>query len=669
MKTKRSAQKVEYKNHQVIHLNKDSYFFEVNTIDKEHLDPTQKENLFYNLANSLTRLKDGEDFYKVYHIGNKIVLQTENPDPIIEGWEILPTEDYFFDIFGSDNFYSEPFFGPDFINFNGEYQRFISFYDFPHIIDSEIIATFGNLFINFKKVPTEISKIKAKRSAEMHKANIEGRKSNQIESNRAYQDLNEIIEKLVDGTTSLFKFQCWVVITSTDLDELHKKTSDTLSAMKRCDIIPHIESIALKDIFRSYVPSNYIEFSTRSHETPSEYLSAFIPFNGDYLHSLNTKGIDLNDPTIPKAIEFRSLTGGRIYFNLFNEDLSNSNLLIVGKTGYGKSMIANEIIFSEIIDRGRSAVIIDKGYSYRKLAKYLKANEFSEKLNPMQFAEPNFLHYFIMSTIGEGEINKKIGGMIFTHICEFLQTSPSGTFQDLIDYLESHIKDIKYYFAELLPFITNEKIIINRLTYLDYTKWPLQILPPLLVYMYEYFKRIPDYKIFQIDEAWLALENLPNFVSELFRTISKHKGSAIAITQTFTELVEGDNKIGRVVLNSCDHKMSFNQTYIPKGIMDEYSEERIKNLVSIPGNFSQVLYFSESSNKIIEYKAEPLKYCLFISRGSDNDSLNEYLKDCEHIIGFKNAIHNYSNYRFGTGFNVNFHVSQSNESHQKGYLQ
>lgn len=622
--------KLKYNGNEIIHNNLVSYFYEVETIDLDHFYLSEKKLYWINLNRTLNQLKNDEYFIKVYKINNKIFIQTPIKDIQIEGWKLHPRSNLYRCLLGQNDIYSEPIFQEDCVLINGEYYRFISLYDFPTGLHFNQISSLDNLYLNFQKIPTEVSKAKAKKASRKHEANISAKQTIQIESQKAADETLSIYSDLIEGITSLFKAQVWTFVKASSREKLNVKTKEVTDFLQRIDATPLIETYATKTILKSFLPTNFISF-TRSHDTPTDYLTCLLPYNGDEVHE--------------SGVMFNSTLGNRIFIDIFNNKLSNYNAIISGKSGSGKSMCGQKIV-SDLIETGEiKAVILDKGYSFEKITSFHNGNHFSNKFNPLQFLDPIYLKEFVVSVISEEELNRKTKGEISEAIDKFLLSKKAKNFANFLNQMEEIIPDIKLYFADVIPYITDEDIEIKNITYVDTTLYPKSVISPLIIYLIEYFKNIKGKKIFVFDECWEFMKNNTDYIEECYRTFRKFDGSAIAITQSISDFLSNNNRIGEIVFNNTCHKFFFKQDRIPGGLIHEEDSEIITTLETRQGEFSEFLYKDEFLRKTCRFYPTPLEYELFTSKRAENDLIQNFLNNNKDI-GFRNAIMKWTDLKY-----------------------
>lgn len=614
---------LQYRFNEIQHKGISSYFYKVRSIDTDHLYSFEKRNFFYNVSRTLNQLPNKELFIKVYKIGNDIYVQSQHEKLTIEGWSLTPVEEMTKSLIGQSDINSEPFFEKDAILINGYYYRFVSLYDFPSSINFNSLTSLGDIFVNFIKTPVEVAKAKAQRASRKHGANIAAKNTKQVESEKAVDETEEIYERLIDGETSLFKAQFWFVIKESSRQALNNSTDYLIERLELLEATPLVETVANKSILKSFLPTNFISF-TRSFDTPSEYLACLLPYTGDHIHTV--------------GVDFLSTNHNLVSINIFDSAASNYNAIITGKSGSGKSMLAQKIVSDLIRTQGASAVILDKGNSFLKITKYYGGNRFSEKFNPLQFLNPSYLKEFVLSVTTTEEVTKKMQGEIYSAIEDFLATKKKKKFKEFLSHLEDFIPDIKHYFSEITPYITDDDIEIKSLTHIDTTIYPASIRPAVIIYAIEYFKNIVGRKLFFFEECWENFKNNPDYIEECFRTFRKMDASAIAITQGVTDFLNQNVGVGEIVFNNSCHKFYLGQDRIPEKLIHEEDIEIITSLRTVQGMYSEFLYKEESLRKVCRFAPNEIEYELFTSKKTDNDLIERFISPIEETIGFKRAM-------------------------------
>lgn len=597
--------------------NKKHFIYEIFPSDQTQMSSSEKESYMQSCITTLLEMTNNslinskeeallqrvkatnkKESFKFYKLEDKILLESEKETKAFKSQPITNFYDFF--LSGNDDFYSDIVFGQDYFKVNGHYFRLINCYDFPEDIDSTAFNRIGNYIVNITRKPQHQAIEFVKRNRKLHIGNLT-KSIRDIESENAYGESELVLESLIANKEGLFSAECWFIVKAHSEDVLNYETLRILEDLKLLQIAPLIEtSNALKylteTIFFGVEPS-----FKRAHDVCASFLVKFLPFHHEKFHD--------------EGVELLSRDGSPIYLNIFDEDADNFNVSISGSSGGGKSVFAQKLTdHSRAL--GRSVVIIDKGESFLKFAEYYEANIFSKQINPMHFKNPLFLKEFVLTYIPPSEITTKEKGLIFTEISNAINDGVQ-TFYDLILHLEKFSKGITYYFAEIWPYITNDPVTSNKITYIDLSIYPESIIPSVILFAIEYFKSLgteEDFRILLIDECWKLLSKNHDYISECFRTFRKYGCSAIAITQGVNDLIElGD--IGGAILDNSFFRVTLNQTLSEKAkaFFTDYEVNMIDSVASEKGKYSEFLISTSehTKKKIFRYYASDFEYQMF----------------------------------------------------------
>lgn len=567
-----------------------------------------------------------EYFYKIYSISNEIYLETNFNGsiqfPDVDAIKLESGNDLIIDL---GNSFGETVLKEDYLKINGEYFRLINLYEFSKSLSPSELMDIGDFCLFFRRIDPTKAKSKIELQRKVHHSHLYSMMRN-IESENSFKEAESVTEEIIHGETNLFECEGWIIIKAETESELREFTNNVLTNLKQLEFEPLIETEGLKSLFLSILYNGVPTFK-RSHGPTTRYLSHLLPLKRDILHE--------------KGIELESIRGNKIYFDLFDEESLNFNILISGQSGTGKSMMAQKILIHAIED-GSSAIVLDLGNSFKKTVKFLGGDVLSESFNPMQFKNAQFLKEIVISVIPESEINQKIEGKIFSIIEENLERMK--TLKELIVLLNKDVPDIEYYFSELWPYFDDEKRELSRLTYVDTSLYPDRIKAPLIIYLIECFKSIDGRKVFAFDEVWSFLNKNAEYISECFRTFRKHGASAIAISQGIEDFIQ--SPLGLSIAQNSFTKFYFNQTGLRNSFLDDFDLEKIKSLKTKKGVHSSFYIKSETKRKIAIFRPDLLEYELFTSNYEDNQSFLKFQKINEQIFNFSEVMKRYVHFKY-----------------------
>jgi hypothetical protein len=233
---------------------------------------------------------------------------------------------------------------------------------------------------------------------------------------------------MTNGEENLFEVEAWFILKADTLETLNQQTQELIRSLKQSEITPYIEAEGLRELFPAILFGMEPTLK-RTHQCPTSYLVNLLPLKHDVLHD--------------HGIGLYSERGNEIYFNLFDEQALNYNVLISGQSGTGKSMIAQKILKEELAN-GASAIVLDLGNSFKKTARYLGGGSLSLSFNPLQFKSPHYLKELIISVIPASELTSKMEGKIFSLVKDY--AGEAGTFKELILKISTQIPDLELYF-------------------------------------------------------------------------------------------------------------------------------------------------------------------------------------------------------------------------------
>lgn len=603
-----------------------THIFKLSFPDMDQMDEREFDSYFSSLASTLNTLEQ-DQFLKFSYLKGKTYLETTTAD-----FTFPQTQNEMIDSatipypWGKD-VYSNIKFNDDYFKINGHYFRIISIKDFPSYLDTGTFCDFGDYFLKIKKIENAKAKKILDLQRKMHHAN-DNRDLRNLESENAKSQSENLMEQIVLGEEALFLVECWLLISAKTEKMLQQKTKRAIDDLKNLEFSPFIEDIGLSVIFPSLLPG-IAPLWLKTNYLPTSYLINCLPLRSDYLHS--------------EGITFHSNDLNKIKLEIFNPESSNFNCLISGHSGSGKSVLAQKIT-QDMIKQDVSTLILDRGGSFLKLTKYHQGNLFHETFNPLQFKSPRYLTEFILSVIPAKERDQKFEGRLHKIIKNVLEQEQFDEFPPFLDKIESFIPDIGLFFEEILPYLRGKTTPTNALTYIDTQNYPDKILPPLIIFLIEYFKELKGKKIFVFDECWHLLEKNTSYIGECFRTFRKQGASAIAITQMYTDFLE--KPIGRAIIQNSFYKFIFSQDLKEDEYFSHHDVEKIKSLKSRSGDYSQFYLKTPFNKKIIRYYQTPLEYELFTSNFEENQKFNKFHDEWIPHFDFKEIIEKWQRIKY-----------------------
>lgn len=196
------------------------------------------------------------------------------------------------------------------------------------------------------------------------------------------EEASEIISRMIENNEVVSYLTIYILVSAEEEVELQQKCKEVEMEMQRQKIkIRHLTNYMLMEGFKAVAP-----FFTIQTELSKN-------FKRNILTSTFTGGFLFNTETFIDEKGYYwgiSQNGGIIIFNIWKQDLgrTNSNMIIVGSSGSGKSMAVKHMIINELPTT--KLLVIDPENEYAHLCKSLKgkiiACDGSKEgvLNPLQ---------------------------------------------------------------------------------------------------------------------------------------------------------------------------------------------------------------------------------------------------------------------------------------------
>ncbi len=602
-----------------------SYLYRINHEDLTQKSHEEVENFLYDFHQELKTFKE-ECFYKFYFISDKLYLNTDDQEIYRLGHELEIVQDPLSLLFKSHDVFREIDVFDDYIIIGHRYIRLLNLYELPSSIGESYLERFGDLVINLKKVDP----IKAKKKFDLKRKlhfSLSQEALRNLESEKAFSENENLLEDIMTGDESVFKFEGWLIVNAPSLEELNQMTLEYYQAGKLQGLQLLGEGRGLSFFFASIIPG-VSPVLKRDHLVPAKFISGLIPFPNEALFN---SGFDIN-----------SRTGRLVKIDLFHPDNPNFNALITGTSGQGKSVIANNILYEEVIS-GSKAVVLDLGNSFKKTNEYLGGVSLPKAFNPLQFKDPGYLKSFVMSIVDQSFFSSTDEGKLFELISN-MDFSKVTTNVIFIDSLEKCFPNIKYFFSELGPHFMDETYEMPNVLYCDLTLYPEKIKAPLIIYLIQHFKNLEGKRIFIFDECWNLLQNQAGFIAESFRTFRKHEASAIAISQNLEDFLS--TQLGRVIYQTTFFKFIFRQDTDAE-FLSSFQKELLETVNSKKRKYSEFLLVTDFFQKICRFYTDQFKFHLFNSDKNEIESFNQYKKDKEGLLDFKEIFHHFLTLKTG----------------------
>lgn len=593
--------------------------------DIDQFDAPQREAYLRGVESWLNRLKSGQ-WIRVLSLetGSQII---SNEDQEIPGIGLKPCEDPLAYLLAGNSINQNPGFTGDFAYFNGLFYRFIKVFKLPDNVTPCFLRQFGETITNFRKLDPSRAKRMLNLNRRVHFSNLT-KNIRDIESENTYSESEAILEEIINGNQSLFECETWILCRAESLDDLNEYTKEVSGSLELLDIGFVLENRRLAETFENELVFGRPKFKN-SHFLNTCYLSELLPLTEE---KINEKGI-----------EFESRSGRDIYLNTNSQNAINNHGLITGASGSGKSFSLNKILFEEL-DTGAKAIIFDFEKSFLRTTKYFDGEVFDSTFNPMQFKDPKYLKAVLLSFIPKGEITQQFEGEIYLLTKNYLNDEDEHTFKGLINYISNYNVGFDYYFEEFIEHFDNKIRSPKDINFVDINLYPSKVLPSLILYMIETFKRLEGRRILILEECWNLLSTVSSFIEEFYRTFRKKNASVWAVSQGFEDFLS--SSVGRVIIQNSNHKLFFSQNVQICDFLTDFDRSMIQSVKSQKGVYSEFYYKSNDARKILRYSATNLEYELFNTSFGDDHKLQKFIDEYSKVFSYRDCVNNFTRFEY-----------------------
>lgn len=477
-----------------------------------------------------------------------------------------------------------------------------------------------------------------------------------LESTAKLRDLENLLELMVASGEKVFHMSLQVVVRSKNMEELETKVSEVLTKIRELNGAEAMEeSLAAFDIFsEAAIPNARCKERIKMLKTSNlcDLLPVFGPWSGH------------NDP----KILLRSRLGSLVSFDPFTSELTNSNQIVSGGSGSGKSYMTN-ILMMQMMKENPKIFIVDIGGSYKKICEnfdgqYVQLGVDTDlSINPFDLA-PGELRptsqkiKFILSLVEimtkENEklqLGKLEKSEIETAIEKVYEISSHPKLSDLrailIQHEDQNIQRIGKILSSWCGNSPYGKFVDQKTT--------LELKKPIVCFDLKGMESYPDLqsaclfiitdfvwrevqsdrarpKFLILDECWKLMENdsASLFIAEVFRTFRKYMASAIAISQNIDDFAK--SKIANAILPNSAIKWVLKQKGADKDRLKEVlglnpSEvDLINSLHQERGSYSEAFLMAEDARAVVVIESTPLEYWLATTDGRDLGKIEEFKK-------------------------------------------
>lgn len=413
--------------------------------------------------------------------------------------------------------------------------------------------------------------------------------------------LNEAAGEQSRPVSAHFHILAWTKNKS-ELQQVHNACASALSAI---DASPKLETVGAPQLFWAGIPGNAADLPVNeTFLTCAAQASCFLNSQTGYRCATGGFGLRLGD----------RLTGKPLLVDISDEPMSlgittNRNKFILGPSGSGKSFFTNHLVRS-YYEQGTHIVLVDVGHSYQNLCDLVKGYYFTySATNPIRF-NPFFVpegdqpdsekkesiktllvtlwkkdderfsrsEYVALSNALQLYYEKKVVFRSFDSFYEFLLTDFTKILAS--DKVKDRDFDLSNFLYVLRPYYkggeydyllnANENLDMMDQRFivfeLDNIKDHPILLPVVTIIIMEVFiakmrKLKGIRKMILIEEAWKAIarDGMAEYVKYLFKTVRKHFGEAVVVTQDVEDIISS-SVVKNAIINNSDCKILLDQS-------------------------------------------------------------------------------------------------------------
>jgi len=527
-------------------------------------------------------------------------------------------------------------------------------------------------------------------------------RQNAINATFVEQFLNEVHST---GQTPI-RAHANVMAWTDDPNKLSSVKNDVAAAMSMMGVTPRHNTMDAPTMFWAGIPGNGSDFpSEETFKSTIEQAICLFSNETNYQSSLSPFGIKMVDRFTGKPLHL-DISDEPMKRGI----ISNRNKFILGPSGSGKSFFTNHMV-RQYYEQGAHVVLVDTGNSYLGLSKLIQQKTdgkdgvyytYTEN-NPISF-NPFYTDDYKFSIEKKESIRtllftlwKKrdekvsraeeisVSGVVDEYIKK-IQNDKSVTpcFNTFYEFVENDYQTIMgkrfkngvrekefdiqsflhamnpYYKGGEYDYLLNSKENIDLLNKrfvvfeLDNIKDHEILFPVVTIIIMETFinkMRNLDgvRKMILIEEAWKAIahEGMAGYIKYLFKTVRKHFGEAIVVTQDIDDII--DNPIVKdTIINNSDCKILLDQSKYMNRFEDiekllGLTKKQRSQILSINKNRDLTRNYREvyidlggTHSAVYATEVSPQEYTIYTTEQSEKVALKEIADkvdgDIEHAV-------------------------------------
>jgi conjugation system TraG family ATPase len=459
------------------------------------------------------------------------------------------------------------------------------------------------------------------------------------------------------------------------------------SAMAQMDAIAKRETDGQAQIWFAGMPGNEADFPMNdTFDTFLEQATCFFNLETNYRSSISPFGIRLGD----------RLTGKPMHVDISDEPMklgytTNRNKFIIGPSGSGKSFFTNHMVRS-YYEQGAHVVLVDVGHSYKGLCDLVGGYYFTYsesdpiKFNPFYLAEGDILdtekkesiktlllalwkkddepyrrsEYVAISnalTLYFDHLEKNTDIFpCFNSFYEFLMSEYMQILED--GKVKEKDFDVGNFLYVLNPYYRGGEFdyLLNATENLDLLHQPFIVIEldnikdhPILfsvvtlILMEMFISKMRKLKgirkILLLEEVWKAIakEGMAEYIRYLFKTVRKHFGEAMVVTQEVEDIISSpivkqaiiNNSDCKILLDQSKYQNKFDQIQELLGLTDKEKAQVLSmNKANDPKRKYKEVFISLGGQYSKVYRTEVSleEYYAFSTEESEKIMVQEYAR-------------------------------------------
>jgi conjugal transfer ATP-binding protein TraC len=461
-----------------------------------------------------------------------------------------------------------------------------------------------------------------------------------LDSEAKFKDLERLLEQMVAQGEKVFHFSLQVILKAKSPKILDDYVTEALMKMRELSGAEKLKkSLAAFTIFTEIALPN-ARTRERVKAIKTSNLADLLPLYGPWTGHAEPK------------ILLRSRYGNLIGFNPFSSSLTNSNQIVSGGSGSGKSFLTN-LLLMQMLNENPKVFVVDIGGSYKKICdnfsgQYIPLGvESSFAINPFDLVEgevvpSNSKIKFLVSLIEimtkedgatrlgrleraeiEAAIQKtyeEVRGPILSDLREKLLTHNDPEIQQIGKILSPWCGSSPYgrFIDQKTTIQLSRKVACFDLKGLESLP-DLQAAALFIITDFVWREVQSDrtqMKFLIFDECWKLLENESGavFIAEVFRTFRKYMASAIAISQNIDDFAR--SKVATAILPNASTKWILKQKSADQDRLKEVlglndnEASLISSIRQERGEFSEAFLMAEDQRSMVVIESTPLEYWL-----------------------------------------------------------